>query len=299
MISRRILFACGMIASVCHAGNLLAASNPVPLDDLRSDEIQRSALSRTAQQLLAQPSIEWNHAQSEHFVYHFTQKWMAERAAAEAETYYGWTKKDLKIEEDRWEIRAHIFLVESKPLWQQFISQVGVDQWSGGFYARNEIFLLSPPQSSPFIGSVLPHELTHMVLHRFLRGVLPTWLNEGVCEQQSRKHYYTYTTPKGFKFIPPPTLVELKHYIPLSVLTSASDYPSDNSRIHDYYIESARLVQFLLEEHPSADFMGFLQAMADGLKFDNALERVYGGWYRDMEIFETKFKKAATIAPRP
>ena len=270
-----------------------ALENSIKIEDLNWDEKQQKALSRHGTEALTLPDFEWQHAESEHFIYHFAQRWMAERAGNEAETYYDWIKKDLKIDDDHWEIKGQIFLFETEISWKRFVEKTGVDRWSGGVCMGNEIFLLSPPRGNPFTGATLPHELAHLVLNRFLRGQVPVWLNEGFAEQQSRKHFLSYTKPRGYNFLLQPNVVPSKDYIPLEDLTAAADYPSDSKKVSIFYTESVRLVQFLIEDHPKQNFLEFLQSMADGMRFENALDRVYSPSYRTLETFETKFKDVA------
>lgn len=283
------LSAAALLALVEWAG---ATPPAVRLENVNWEESQQQALSRVAQKTLSNDRIPWQHAETEHFVYHFVQRWMAERAAAEAETYYAGIKKDLRVEEDRWEIKAHIFLFETMESWKELLAQSGAEQWSGGFYHKNEMFVLSPPRASPFIGTLMPHELTHMVLERFVRGVLPVWLNEGVAEQQAQQQYYAYTSPKGFKFMKRLSVVSEENYIPLAILTAAKDYPEEVKKVHAFYSEALRLVQFLVEDHPQGSFLEFLQAIADGAKFESALTRVYTKYY-SLESFEKEFRKVA------
>jgi len=272
----------------------IASGQPVvKLEDLVWDESQQKALSRSGNDALAIAEIEWKHAESEHFIYHFAQRWMAERAAAEAETYYALIRKDLKITEDRWEVKGNVFLFETDSSWNDFVSKTGVDRWSGGVCIGNEIYLKSPPVASPFVGSTFPHELAHLVVNRFVRGQLPIWLNEGFAEQQSRKHFVGYTKPKGFNFLLRPNVVSAENYTPLDELTVANDYPADETKVPHFYTESVRLVQFLVEDHPKQDFLEFLQAMADGMRFDHALDRVYGSIYQNLEALEVRFKDVA------
>ncbi len=265
----------------------------VTLEDVVWNDARQKELSRRGAEALSLEGIEWHHAQTEHFVFHFTQKWMAERASSEAETYYTLIKKDLKIEEDKWELKGQIFIFETDESWKSFVAKSSVDRWSGGVCIGNELFLRSPPAATPFTGSVLPHELSHLVVNRFVKGRIPIWLNEGFAEQQSRKHFTAYTRPKGYTFLLRPNVVSEENYFPLGELTSANDYPSDEARVPHFYAESVRLVQFLIEDHPKQNFLEFVQHMADGMKFENALDRVYGNVYRNMEMFETRFKDVA------
>jgi len=168
-----------------------------------------------------------------------------------------------------------------------------VDRWSGGVCIGNEFFLKCPASASPFTGVTLPHEMTHLIVNRFVRGQIPRWLNEGLAEQQSRKHFRGYTKPKGFNFLLRPNVVSAENYIPLEELINAVDYPSDPEKVTHFYTESVRIVEFLVQDHPQQEFLAFLQNLADGMKFENAFNRVYGSIYSNMEVFETKFKDVA------
>ncbi len=267
----------------------------IRIQSLAWDEEATHQLGARGREALGIEEIAWQHAESEHFVFHFVHSWMAERAAAEAETFYAATKKDLKVEDDRWERKGQIFLFETEDSWKRFVEKSGVDRWSGGVCAGNEIFALAPPRAQPFTGLVLPHELAHMVVNRFVRGQVPIWLNEGFAEQQSRKHFAVHTRPRGYHFALRLDAIPEGSYIPLAELTGAGSYPDDPARVMIFYAESARLVQFLIEDHPDEDFREFLQIMADGAHFESALEQVYGHQYRNVEAFEEKFREVILV----
>lgn len=270
-----------------------ATRGTTEIRDLTWDRDDARGLTRVGRITLEMEGVEWRHAESEHFVYHFVRSWMAERAAGEAETFYSAVKRDLKVEEDRWEKKAHLFLFETVDSWRAFVEKFGVDRWSGGLCNGTEIFALAPPRANPFTGIVLPHEMAHLVVNRFVRGQLPVWLSEGFAEQQARRHFAAYTKPKGYRFILSPTVVAPDAWIPLAELAAAGSYPEDTARVVAFYAESARLVQLLVEDHPDCSFLDFLQALADGARFETALDRVYGRHYRNIGVFEEKFREVA------
>jgi hypothetical protein len=273
-------------------GPVLRASNSADLHDLNWNSQSEKDLSRMSLNAIHMENIQWQHAESEHFIYHYTKRWMAERISGESEMYYNQIKMDLKIQEDRWDLKGHIFIFEEETVWKNFVERVGVDRWSGGMCSGNDVFLLSPPQPVAMTGGTLPHELTHLVIYRFVRGSLPTWMNEGIAEQQGRKHSYGYGKAKGRGFVPRPNVLAPENYIPLSQLTSLIDYPADSEEALRFYTQSMRLVQFLIEDHKQ-DFMEFLQSIANGNKFESAFNSVYGKQYPSYESFEEAFKKVA------
>lgn len=285
--------AAGIFAGLAAAASAAGPTGTTGLRDVAWDQDDARVLTRVGRETLALGGIEWCHAESEHFVYHFVRRWMAERAAGEAETFYAAVKRDLKVEEDCWEKKAHLFLFETAESWQVFVEKFGVDRWSGGLCSGTEIFALAPPQANPFTGIVLPHEIAHLSVNRFVRGHLPVWLGEGFAEQQARRRFAAYTKPKGYRFILSPTVVAPAAWIPLAELAAAGSYPEDPARVASFYSESTRLVQMLVEDHPDCSFLEFLQAMADGTKFETAIDRVYGRHYRNLEVFEERFREVA------
>lgn len=296
----REILGCGLLAATTLAASSEASSpgGTTPLRDRSWDADDARALTRAGRGALELEGVAWQHAESEHFIYHFANRWMAERAAGEAETFYVAVKRDLKVEEDRWEEKVHLFLFEAGEFWNAFVEKFGVDRWSGGLCNGTEIFTLAPPRAAPFTGIVLPHEIAHLAVNRFVRGRLPVWLSEGFAEQQARKHFVAYTRPKGYRFLLSPTVVAEESYLPLAELGAASGYPDDPARVAVFYAESARLVQMLIEDHPDDNFLEFLQRMADGAKFENAWNLVYGKRYRDLDAFEEKFRAAAIVKTR-
>ena len=105
-----------------------ATRGTTEIRDLTWDRDDARGLTRVGRITLEMEGIEWRHAESEHFVYHFVRSWMAERTAGEAETFYAAVKRDLKVEEDRWEKKAHLFLFETVDSWRTFVEKFGVDR---------------------------------------------------------------------------------------------------------------------------------------------------------------------------
>jgi len=52
----------------------------------------------------------WKHAETEHFVYHFTDDKEAETIYVHAETYYKWIKDFFGVAKDEWSKKSHVFV---------------------------------------------------------------------------------------------------------------------------------------------------------------------------------------------
>jgi hypothetical protein len=268
------------------------------LQNLEWTEEGAQVLTRLGKAALELKDVEWKHAQSEHFIYHFTIPWMAERAAGEAEIFYSMIKEGLQIEKDEWEIKGHIFLFDQESLWGKFVEKQGVDRWSGGFHRKGEIFIPSTPNPYPFIGSTLCHEMTHLVIQRFVKGSVPTWLEEGVAESMARNCFQAYARGRNYRFIFEPFQVMEADYLPLREVVSGYDYPENPEKVSFFYAEALSLVKFFMENYPKIGFLEFLQEMADGKTSDTAFEKTYGTRFNNFEALEKDFRKFAITADR-
>lgn len=215
---------------------------------------------------------DWQETESEHFVYHFHSEKTAETITTYAEIYYQWIKTFFGITEDEWPDKAKIFIYEDEAAWKEFVKQSTVAAESPNAYTNGrELFIyrtpfwLSPRQT-------LAHEITHIVLYRFLGGPIPLFLNEGFAEYVSYKMLATHFGGNEYairtvKKMTPET------YIPLSELIEHKTYPKDN--VKDFYKESELLVRFLIEKKSGDVFYQFLDNISKGESFEDALETTY------------------------
>jgi len=74
----------------------------------------------------------WKHAETAHFVYHFTDEKDARTVYLHAEAYYEWIKNFLGVEQDPWKKKSHIFVFSDKADWQKFNQRVRGGLFRGG-----------------------------------------------------------------------------------------------------------------------------------------------------------------------
>jgi hypothetical protein len=75
-------------------------------------------------------------------------------------------------------------------------------------------------------------------------------------------------------------------------LTALTDYPA-RGQIDTFYVESERLVRFLVATDPAA-FRAFLDAIAQGEAFDTALARNYAGRFVNVAALDKEFHPYAS-----
>jgi hypothetical protein len=137
----------------------------------------------------------------------------------------------------------------------------------------------------------MPHEITHLVVCRFLGGDTPLWLNEGLAEFEGIRCYRGYLKARKYELVGVPDRLDRSRYIPLKDLTSAVDYPRDAAEVTAFYIESHRLVAFLYYECGGMEpLMKFVKHLCNGARFGSALRDVYGSTGGNLDAFEEKFR---------
>ncbi len=249
-------------------------------------QLTDQTLSPSGQRALAIHPDSWKHGETPHFVIHFLHRFVATPVALEAEFYYRYLMKDLDIAPST-SGKSHLYIFETGADWEQFIHGEQLEEWTGAVTIGNDLFVPRNPQYK-FKGNSLGHEITHLVVHRFLGTHLPLWLEEGYAEDASLRGYATYYRMRGYNAKPPP--VASPAFIPLATLMGFNRYPSE-PYVELFYHESRRVTGFLngFGEHPQ--FLKFLKEMAQGTPFDSALRDGYGSKWLTLDDLETDFKK--------
>lgn len=253
------------------------------------EQLSDRNISRAGEAALAMP-VRWEHSESAHFVFHTETGFAVTQLVGVAEWSYAAIKKDLEIAEDLFERKCHIYVFLSEEKWRDFAASRHVEAWTGGWCTGRELFFQSRPHFK-FQGTTLPHELTHLVIHRFVGGDVPLWLSEGLAEFEGVRLYRRYLQQRNYALRGAPDRVGRDEYLPLDELTSAIDYPKSTEAAMAFYTQSRRLVVFLVEELGGMPaLIKLLKAQSNGARFDTACREVYGGLYRELEIFEKKFR---------
>lgn len=225
----------------------------------------------------------WKHTESSHFIYHFITEKTAESITTYAEIYYDWIKDLFGITNDAWDTKVQVFVFEEEPKWREFVAKTGGLLEGQAFTDGEELFIyrtpfwLSPRQT-------LAHEMTHVLVYRFIKGRLPLFLNEGFAEYVSYKTLATHFGGNQYE-LRTANKIAASDYIPLKTLTTLNAYPKEN--IKNFYKESELLVRFLVEKGNGKDFYRFLQMIAGNGDFSRTLEEVYG---LDLDRLEEEFK---------
>jgi hypothetical protein len=114
----------------------------------------------------------------------------------------------------------------------------------------------------------LPHEITHVVLADiFPDGSLPRWADEGMAvlsEPRAQVDRYLKTMIR---------LRNERKLIPLNRILDRTEYP-DAATVTVFYVESVSVVEFMVNQKGTAEFVQFLKDARSG--FEPALQQHYG-----------------------
>ena len=275
---------------------LFAASAVAQINESSSlPEIEFSQLSQRDPNPLGEKALaihpeQWKHAETDHFIYHFVDSYVATPVSVEAEFHYRVIAKELERDQPAGDVKSHIYIFERPEEWQQFQVFGNLEPWSGGIHSAGSLFVQRNP-AYKFSNNLLGHEIVHLVLHRFYADGIPCWLNEGFAQFISKDAHASYQRARGYVSKPHSDAIAPQDLIPLSVLTAATHPFSD--RVHIFYDESERLVRFLAATDKPA-FLALLDALARHQPFESALPRSYPGKFANTASLEEKFRDYAS-----
>ncbi|MDP8237010.1 MAG: hypothetical protein P9M08_11550 [Candidatus Erginobacter occultus] len=139
-------------------------------------------------------------------------------------------------------------------------------------------------RSDDLFGTVIPHELAHLLLEVSLNSsrkhLVPLWLHEGFAQTQEEKDFAPVARALSQE--------GEKELIPLEELAAITAYPDDYRRRELFYQQAEGLVRFLLAEETSAGEFFYL---ARNLVFwandlEGAIRSRYGKKFPNLEQLE-------------
>ena len=233
---------------------------------------------------------QWKHGETEHFVYHFVDSFVATAVSVESEFHYRVVAKELRREQPVGDVKSHIYIFQKPADWQQFQSAGKLEPWTGGIQSQGSLFIVRDP-SYKFSDNSLGHEIAHLIVHRYYPDGIPTWLNEGFAQFVSKGAQASFLRARNYNAKPLSQPIDAAKLIPLTALTTMSYPPS--AQVETFYDESERLVRFLATADKAA-FLSFLDAVGRHQPFESALAQAFGTKFSTVEALEEKFRAYAS-----
>ncbi len=257
------------------------------LEIVAFEALSDRSLGLAGRALLTYGGGEWQHAETEHFVLHFSTVAVARPVAVEAEFYYRVIMADLEVKAPPDAGKNHLYLFESAEAWKLFAQHLELEEWTGAAKIGNELFV--PRLTTGRIKQhALGHEIAHLLVARFIGGRLPLWLSEGYAEDVSLRAHAAFYRARGYRAVP--RTLPLEGYIPLERLTSFTHYPADPQEVLTFYRQTRRLTAFLNRFGDRKPFLDFLRRCSTGEALEPALRAAYRTRWHSLRDLEEAFR---------
>lgn len=173
-----------------------------------------------------------------------------------------------------------IFIYSSEEDLQSTLTFIG-QNWISGYAdpARGSIVVALPSAvDQPLeIQRLIPHEIAHILLYRFMGAefeYLPAWLNEGIASQME-----IYTLPEYDLVLD--RAYEGRDLIPMIHLCEA--FPPDGDLAFLAYAQSDSLVEYIQNEYGLPGLQALIYAYDQGVSCEQGVELALGLTLQDLE----------------
>jgi hypothetical protein len=173
-----------------------------------------------------------------------------------------------------------IFIYSSEEDLQSTLSFIG-QNWVSGYAdpARGSIVVALPPAvDQPLeIQRLIPHEVAHILLHRFMGAefeYLPAWLNEGIASQME-----IYSLPEYDLVLD--RAYEDRDLIPMTHLCEA--FPADGELAFLAYAQSDSLVEYIQNKYGLSGLQSLINAYDQGVSCERGVEISLGISLQELE----------------
>lgn len=223
---------------------------------------------------------------SDHFIVHYRcDKSFVAKVIKNAEIYYNSIEKDLGINRYgnfwTWKNRCKIILFESQ---KEYQTATGNPSWSGGSADYINRVIYSFPWANNFLESLLPHELTHIMLHEYLgKSHLSLWIDEGIAQYEEHKKnsdsYIKDMIKQGIIF----------NITDLNNISALEQYTKE--KVILFYEQSRSIISFMIKEYGNRRFAEFIRGLRAGKTIEESLRFTYEGTIDTLENLEKRWIK--------
>ena len=231
----------------------------------------------------------WKHAETEHFVVHFTQSSGADPAMRYVECAFFAVARTLQLDPAAARRKMHVFVFPDAAAWRAFTDKQRLSPEIAGFACKDELLLAAHDEQDTRV-KALCHEATHAIVAHFYPGrKWPLWLSEGFAETMSAR---TLALRRGH-----PTARYLAQNVPKQIdaarvfdrirLGLAAPGLAGRTDVADFYGEAEKCVRVLIEQLPGAAFPRFANLAFAGNSIPACLREAYGEACGDTAKFQS------------
>ncbi|MEW6358640.1 MAG: peptidase MA family metallohydrolase [Planctomycetota bacterium] len=232
---------------------------------------------------------DWEHRDTQNFTVFYEDDATGKELSSRAEYFLEKTLYDLgmKAEEIRGPRKFEVFIIKDQEQWNEIARKQSQLEFTIAFalVAKREIFVRVTGYNDEV--PTFAHELSHIVLWLFCKNrAVPLWVHEGFAIYESGQMGY------GGK--------QLLNALRQGKLYSIRDlhdlkaYPSERDMRLLFYLQSAKIVEYMITQHGRHRFAKFTSLLAEGSALDSALRRVFPGPTGTIQGFEKAWLKYLT-----
>ncbi|MBL7071044.1 MAG: hypothetical protein ISS26_02585 [Candidatus Omnitrophica bacterium] len=252
-----------------------AEPGSIPAVSLRN--ISDTDVSPKGRAALSLYEKDWKHAETDHFVYHFMDEEKAEIIYLKAEYYYKWVKIFFGVDDDNWKKKSHIFIFSSDENWNAFKDRISFISGAGAFTNGWELYIYpSPYWLAPM--KTIAHEISHVIVFRFLEGPIPLFLNEGLAQYASARALAVRFKGNEYK-VRKINRIARDEFIDLDEMIYMKKLPEN---VIAFYDESELLIRHLVLAYGREKFYELALEVSKGRDFKVACEDIYETPFKDI-----------------
>ena len=241
----------------------------------------------------------WLKVEGDHFVVLYPVSDDADTAQAildHAEDYYHDIADDIGYSRYQnfwtWNDRVKIVLFDDQ---QSYVGKTGQPPWSNGFASiYSELFksrvIVSYKDQPNFLEVILPHEITHLVLHDFIgfQRPIPRFFDEGVAQLEQKDDSLSHMDVMA-RLITEGQIIPLRQLLSYDLIAHRDDARS----VSIFYVESLYIVDFLIKTYGKDAFKEMCRLLRDGRGFEEALKASYYPTIDSMETLQERWEEYA------
>jgi hypothetical protein len=241
----------------------------------------------------------WLKFQGDHFVVLYApggDEDMAHGVLDHAENYYNDIADDIGYSRYHnfwtWNDRVKIILFPDQ---ESYVRQTRQPPWSRGFATiYSELFksriIVSYKGQPNFIEVILPHEITHLILHDFIGfdRPVPRFFDEGIAQLEQKDDSLSHMDIMA-KLITGGRIIPLKDLLVYDLFAHKNDAGS----VSIFYVESLYIVDFLIKTYGKDAFKEICRHLRDGENFEEALKEAYYPTIDSMQTLQEKWSDYA------
>jgi hypothetical protein len=153
------------------------------------------------------------------------------------------------------------------------------EPWIAGatYPGLHEIMAILPPGDSDEVKRVVPHEISHQVLHQATENPFnspPQWMDEGLAvfnQESGRDRFYAHALQLASQGKVPP------------LRTLNGDFPYDQEGALDAYSLSLSAVIYILDTYGNEGMSRLIKAFPEGVSFDDAIYKGLGITFDELD----------------